>query len=399
MKLFQKRSFAALVLIASIAASVFIGQARKPDTTQPLTTSIQGSYTYVYDTEQVLSSSTCQHIDAINASLFSQTGAQIAVEILSTTGSTDIADYAEAEFTRLGVGSSQRNNGILLLLALDNLYQGQPVGDYYVAWGSGWSSQETQSIYSIVSSYLESDFSAGQYDSGVLSTFDALVEYLADGYGVTVRENYIPATSRSYSSLSGSYSSVSTGYAPTPTGQILGSFLQVLVVLFLLWVLLDGLRWNRYRRRYLRRGMGTPTVLYYPIFWGRGWWRRPPRGPRPPHGPGPGPHPPKSGPTPPRGGNRPGSFGGGSFGGGTGRGGFGGGSFGGGAGRGGFGGGSFGGGAGRGGFGGGSFGGGSFGGGAGRGGFGGGSFGGGAGRGGFGGGSFGGGAGRGGGRR
>jgi len=37
----------------------------------------------------------------------------------------------------LGVGSAERNNGILLLVALDNYYKGQPGGDYYIGWGSG----------------------------------------------------------------------------------------------------------------------------------------------------------------------------------------------------------------------------------------------------------------------
>ena len=38
----------------------------------------------------------------------------------------------------------------------------------------------------------------------------------------------------------------------------------LLVVLLVLWVILDGMRYSRYRRRYLRPGMGRPTVLYYP---------------------------------------------------------------------------------------------------------------------------------------
>ena len=41
------------------------------------------------------------------------------------------------------------------------------------------------------------------------------------------------------------------------------------------------MRYSRYRRRYLRPGMGRPTVLYYPIFWGRPQRPRPPRPPRP----------------------------------------------------------------------------------------------------------------------
>ena len=363
MKFFQKRGIAVVVMLLALAGSVAIGQVKKPaENTPEASTSVVGSYTYVRDDKGVLSGDTSAHIDAINASLFAQTGAQIAVEVISSTGNTDIGTYAQQEFNRLGVGSVARNNGILLLLALDNYYNGQPDGDYYIAWGSGFSTDESDSINSIMNSYMEADFAKGDYDNAVLDTFNALSKYLADGYGVKVKENYIPAVRDTYSSIGGDYHSETSGYFEPDASTLLGQAIMMLVVLLAIWVLLDRMRYNRYRRRYVQPGMGIPTVMYYPIFWGR---PHRPRPPRPPHHDN----------RPPRGPGGFGGFGGGGFGGGAGRGGFGGGSFGGG---------SFGGGAGRGGFGGGSFGGG-----AGRGGFGGGSFGGG-----FGGGGFGGGGGR-----
>jgi uncharacterized protein len=383
MKFFLKRGTAVAVLIIAVAAAVAIGQAKKPvvdDSAAPSTT-VVGSYTYTLDSQNVITEATKAHIDAMNASLFAQTGAQIAVEVVSSTGDTDIADYAESEFNRLGVGSSERNNGVLILLALDNYYNGQPGGDYYMGWGSGLNN-EGSSLNSLLVKYMESDFVAKNYDAAVLSTFDALCDYFSDYYGVTLKENYIPATASTYSSLSGDYHTESQGMAgETATAAIVVGFVALLVFLLIIWIIADYIRWSSYRRRYIVPGMGVPPVMYYPIFWGRSYYRphydhRPPRGPG---GPGDGGF---------GGGRGRGGFGGGSFGGGGGRGGFGGGSFGGGGGRGGFGGGSFGGGGGRGGFGGGSFGGGG-----GRGGFGGGSFGGGGGRGGFGGGSFGGGGG------
>ncbi len=376
MKFLQKRPVAAVVMVLAIVAGILIGQARRPDETAQASTSVTGSYQYVMDSQGVISQDTMAYIDAMNASLFAQTGAQIAVEVVDTTGTEPIADYTAREFDRLGVGSAERNNGVLLVLALENMYNGAPVGDYYMGWGSGWSSSEQQALQSILWSYMEQDFAAGDYDAAVRTTFDALIDYMAEGYGVTVKENYIPAVPESYHAVSGGYESVSTGYFAPTLGTLVFDLVMLVAVLFVVWIILDGVRYSRYRRRYLQPGMGRPTVLYYPIFWGRPRRYRAPRPPRPPR------RPPPRGPRPPQG---PAGFGGGGFFGG----GFGGGSFGGSAGRGGFGGGSFGGGAGRGGFGGGSFRGG-----AGRGGFGGGSFGGGAGRGGFGGGSFGGGAGR-----
>ena len=351
MKFLQKRAVAAMVMVLAIAAGVFIGQAKRPDETVQASTSVTGSYQYVMDSQGVISQDTMAYIDAMNASLFAQTGAQIAVEVVDTTGEESIGDFTAREFDRLGVGSAERNNGVLLVLALKNLYNGAPVGDYYMGWGSGWSSSEQQTLQSILWTYMEKDFAAGDYDAAVRTTFDALIDYMAEGYGVTVKENYIPAVPESYHAVAGGYESVSTGYFAPAFGVLVSDLVMLVIVLLVVWIILDGVRYSRYRHRYLRPGMGRPTVLYYPIFWGRPRRYRPPRPPRPPR------RPPPRGPRPPH--NSGGFGGGGSFGGGAGRGGFGGGSFGGGAGRGGFGGGSFGGGAGRGGFGGGHFGGGA----------------------------------------
>ena len=94
MKFFQKRAVAAVVLILAIVAGVVIGQAKKPDTGGQASTAIVGSYTYVYDYAGVLTDETMEHIDAMNASLFAQTGAQILVSVVNSTGGADIMDYA-----------------------------------------------------------------------------------------------------------------------------------------------------------------------------------------------------------------------------------------------------------------------------------------------------------------
>ena len=346
MKFFQRRAVAAVVLILAIVAGVAIGQLKKPDIGEEASTAVVGSYTYVYDHAGVLTDDTMEHIDGMNTSLFAQTGAQILVVTVDSTGGTDIMDYAADLGNEYGVGSAERNNGVVMVLALDNISQGGLVGDYCVVVGTGLE-RHADEFTAMQSYYLESDFAAGDYDAGVERTFDAFTDWFADFYGVTIREGYIPAVRETYSSGSG-YHTVTTGYVAPAIGSLVISVVVLLVVLFILWVVLDGLRYSRYRRRYLRPGMGRPTVLYYPIFWGRPRRPRPPRPPRSPRPPRPPRRPPSGGSF---GGSRGGMFGSGSFGGGFGgsRGSFGGGSFGGARGgrRGGFGGGSFRGGGGR----------------------------------------------------
>lgn len=374
MKLLQKRPAAAVIMVLAILAGAALGQARKPDVEAALT----GDFLYLIHNEGgVISQDTAEYIEAMNASLFAQTGAQIAVDVVRTTGSEDIMDYAERTLNELGVGSRERNNGILLVLALENEYNGLPDGDYVITWGGGFTSGQQDRLEDILHSTLEDYFAAKRYDDGVRYTFRSLTDYLESVYHVHVTTAPpSPAAMGSYQTISGGYQSTGAAVA---VGSIVTGLVVLVIFLFVLWAALDGIRYRSYRRRYYGPTVtGIPRPVYYPVFWGRP--RRPRRPPPPP--------PPRR----PGGPGGPGGFGGGSFGGARRGGGPGGpGSFGGG-----FGGGSFGGSARRGG----GFGGpGSFGGG-----FGGGSFGGGARRGGgrsggFGGGSFGGGAGRGGGRR
>ena len=336
MKVFQNRAVAAVLMVLAIAASVAIGQARKPDLSVEPSTKVVGSYTYTYDEAGILIDKTMEHIDAMNASLFAQTGAQIMVKTVNSTNGQDILEYAIDLGNQYGVGDAERNNGVVMVLALDNISASGLQGDYGVVVGDGLTDYGN-AFSSMQYEYLEDDFAAGSYDAGVKKTMDAFFDWFADYYNVSIRENYIPAVSHNYSTASG-YHTETTGYVERSAGSIVGSFVTLMLVLLVIWMILDAMRWSRYRRRYLQPGMGIPTVWYRPVFWGHSWYRpRPPRRPPPPRGGGRGPggprppmgggpRPPMGGgrPNPPRGGSRPtpprggGSFGGsrGSFGGG-----------------------------------------------------------------------------------
>ena len=315
MKLFEKRSVAAIVMVLAIVAGILLGQAGKPEDVGPLSTTVVGSYTYVYDHAGVLTDDTMEYIDAMNESLFAQTGAQIMIVAQDTTGGTDIVDYAIGLGNQYGVGSAERNNGLVIVLALEDYTPSGLKGDYGVACGDGLYSYGDE-LTNLLYYYMEDDFAAGDYDAGVKRTFDAYIDWFEDFYGVTVRENYVPGVGESYTSSSGAYYTQTEGTVEADAGTVMICIILVLIFLLIIWVISDGVRYTRYRRRYMRPGMGIPTRRYYPIFWGR---PRRPRRPTPP--PRPGKRPPNNNRRPPNGG---GFGGGGSFGGN--RGGFSGGS-------------------------------------------------------------------------
>ena len=198
-KIFQNRAVALLVMVLAIAADVGLGRMRAPERGAAIT----GSFSYLLHNEgNVISQETAQYVAAMNESLFAQTGAQIVVDVVDTTGRQDIADYAEEVFVHYGIGSRQRDNGLLLVLALRNEHDGQPDGDYYLAWGGGFTASQQRRLDDILWEHMEEGFIVQRYDLAVRSTFDALVDCLEDIYHVTVREHYLPDTVQSYQALS-----------------------------------------------------------------------------------------------------------------------------------------------------------------------------------------------------
>ena len=104
MKFLQKRAVAAVIMVLAIVASVLIGQARKPDVSDEASTTVTGSYQYVLDSQGVISEDTKAYIDAMNVSLFAQTGAQIMV--VTRCSHRKSSSSTGAENRRLGTMTS-----------------------------------------------------------------------------------------------------------------------------------------------------------------------------------------------------------------------------------------------------------------------------------------------------
>lgn len=271
---------AALVLCAALASSAFA-------------IVDQSDSFYAADYANVLSSSTEQMIIDYNGALEQQCqGAQIVVVTVDYLDGMTSDAYAYQLFNSWGVGSSEYNNGMLLLLAVQE-------NKAWLAYGLGLNSLlSSQSVDSMLNEYFWPDFDKGNYDNAVTKLFNALLNWYDDEYNSSVANaGTVQSAAGSSNNYSGDYYTYGISYAIRRIVRI-GIIVLILLVVFggngrgrgggswLPWLLLFSSRGNR-------RG-------------GHDWGGRPPRG---------------------------GGFGGG-FGGGSGRGGFGGG-FGGGSGRGG----------------------------------------------------------------
>ena len=264
MKFFQKRGVAVAVLVLAIIASSAWGLYKAPAVTTPsggekLDTSLSTAAfeQYVQDDADLLSGRTEEAVSLYNANWDKMFGSIMAVVTVQSADDLENTAYDYADTMQLGT-----NDAILLIAKQQQDY-------YLIASGSFYDLLSGLS-QSFVSSCMEGGVQKGDYDAAVQELCAQL-----------------------HVELSQQYQKNETAQNDAGTAM---SFVLLLVLLFLIWIWLDRLRYNRYRRRYMMPGMGVPTVMYHPIFWGR----RPPRGPRPPRSGGP--RPPQGGPRPPHGG-------------------------------------------------------------------------------------------------
>lgn len=127
---------------------------------------------YVLDSAGVLSDSIEQYIISENQKLFKESGGEIVIVAVDFLGGEEIDDYVYDMFNAWGIGSKERNNGILLVLAIgeDNYYvqAGYGIEDYF----------DAAKLQGLVDDYLEDDFAAGDYEAGVKKFFNATLSEL-----------------------------------------------------------------------------------------------------------------------------------------------------------------------------------------------------------------------------
>ena len=321
MKRFVSRLCAViLVLTVSVAAlapaAVAATKAQLPDLP---------SDQCVVDDANILSDSTTTTLENLNAQLTEQcSGAQIGVLTVDYTGSLSTEEYAVQAANAWGLGSSSKNNGVLILLVMES--QQYADGDYYLATGDGFRNTTLEKQASAIAQTMEDSFAAGDYDAAVTTCAQNVASTIADVYGVTLSSTGTSGTVTTPGTDYGYDSSYENHRAESIVGGFMNLIAWIIVIFALFFIFVAPIGhsfgwywgpfgWFGFRHRH--RGPRPPRGPYDD--WGPGGFGGPrgPRGPRPPRG---------GGPRPPRGG---GGFGGSSFGGGMG-GGRSGGSFGGG---------------------------------------------------------------------
>ncbi len=268
MKFYQRRSVALIVLILAILGASVYGISKRPEPLPEVE-----YYHWITDEDDLLGTDTEELIEKYNAAWDDQYRAVIAVAAVETVNGWKIDDFAYTLGEAWGLGS----NDMLLLLVKGD--------DYYVALGDTLTYAMTDTQQAKLQSAIEPDYYDGDYDAAAVAFFRQ-----ADVFYAQALKGQSGGSTQSYVWEDGSANN---------NGSIFGAIVLI-VLIFVVWALLDRVRYSRYRRRVVV----TPGISYYPVFWGRPRRPVPPPPPRRPAPPPPRPpagggyRPPRS--TPPR---------------------------------------------------------------------------------------------------
>ena len=135
---------------------------------------------YVYDGANVLDYETEGHIVFCNRELYEACGAEIVFVTVDTVNNETMEDYCLALINEWEVGDARKQNGFVVVFAIDD-------DDYGWMPGTGLDLELSAGVvHELADAYLEPDFADRDYDAGARKFFDVLFERIADICGADV---------------------------------------------------------------------------------------------------------------------------------------------------------------------------------------------------------------------
>ncbi|MGL4731168.1 MAG: TPM domain-containing protein [Clostridium sp.] len=141
-------------------------------------------YKYVNDYVGIVDEASKDEIVKIGKELEDKTTAQATVVIIDSLQGYPIEDYANKLFRKWGIGTSDKDNGLLILMSMEDRM-------YRVEVGRGLEGAITD-IYSsrVMEGEAKPYFQGGNYSLGLLSAYKVFAQDIAKEYGVELSFDY-----------------------------------------------------------------------------------------------------------------------------------------------------------------------------------------------------------------
>ena len=264
-KLFQNQVVAWAILILAVVLACVWGLSRKNAYESKKTTELLDvkPYHWIDDSADMLSSDTEKTIEEYNSQWNQQYHAVIAVATLPTLKGWENKENAGGQEYGEALGGKWKlnDNDMLLLLVRDEYW-------YVILGDSVAESIQLNRHEAKLEAVMSESYYKGNFDAAVVNFFRQADVFYAQA------------------SLMNSQTTWGDYQQPAKTGHV--SIFKVILLIgaiFLVWAILDRIRYKRYRRRSVVN-VGVPAVSYYPIFWGRPSRAAVPHAPVPPARPG-----------------------------------------------------------------------------------------------------------------
>ena len=172
-----KRTIWQWLMLVCIAAASLMGTASAAEVPPVPTKNI-----YVQDYANVIEADAERQMQIYSARLAERTGAQIAVVTVDTTGDIPIEQYSLDILRTWGIGDNEKNNGVLMLVAVKDRKSRIEVG-----YGLEGALNDAKTGR-IQDEYMLPSFKQGQYTQGIWRGYAALFKETAKEYQIPIEE-------------------------------------------------------------------------------------------------------------------------------------------------------------------------------------------------------------------
>lgn len=141
---------------------------------------------YVNDFANLLNDETQSYINRVNDELYKKTGAQVVVTTVPSLEGASLEEYATTMFRQYGIGNAEKNNGVLLLLALEERSMRIEVGYGLEGALNDGKTGRIQDTYMIP--WLKDN----NWNEGLRNGFSAVVQEICTEYGIELSGAAVP---------------------------------------------------------------------------------------------------------------------------------------------------------------------------------------------------------------